>query len=296
MKKPSNRKRVAAQAVFVALALAAACAAHGQTKKKPQPPPDDWKGTNFVTALPASVSAAGEPFDPSVLGAMTPQGAVCSEELNAAIYRQDVLHAFESKAHFDNCAFDDAAAYVDTLVGEARTRIARIGPTNTGEVPPELRAAMLAFGQALHAIQDFYAHSDYVEWIQQRSPAPGDEAAIPLVEFWTPPGRERLRDLARNGLVSGRVWWSVPGYCAPDAPTHADLAKDNAGTKAGARPSLFTHKLTGQRISNHTVAFNLASRATREFLRWAGSKSPEIEKYCGPTVRYIVPQDRREAD
>lgn len=288
------RSSVAAGSVLIL----AASAIFTESTQKPAPPPDNWNGTNFVTAHSASVTARGDPFDPSIHGAMTPQGAICSNELNAAIYRQDVLHAFEAKAHFDNCAFDASTEYVDSLIAEARDSIDHIqGAGTDGDVPGEVREAMLSFGQALHAIQDFYAHSNYVELMQARVPAISDEAAIPIVEFWKPAGRQQLRNLAVTGLHSGRVWWSLPNNtCSASVPSHGDLAKDSPDTKAGKESSIFMHKLTGQFVSNHTVAFNLAARATREFLRWAGQTYPQIEKFCGQTLRYVVLPDRRAGD
>src|SRR5687768_4201190 len=98
-------------AFFPAISLWAV-AALAQMPEKPNPPPDDWTHTNISQSHTACVQPGCRPFDLSAHAAMTPQGEQCSNALNAAIYRQDVLHAFEAKAHFDNCAFDDATAYV----------------------------------------------------------------------------------------------------------------------------------------------------------------------------------------
>jgi hypothetical protein len=294
---PSLKRTRARAASAAAVFLLTAFPVLAQQPQKPPPPPDEWKGTNFVTAYGASVSARGDPFDPAAHGAMTPQGEICSNELNSAIYRQDVLHAFESKAHFDNCAFEESAEYVSVLIAEARDHIARIQGGGSGnDVPAGLRQAMLAFGQALHGIQDFYAHTNYVELMQMRSPGMTDEAAISILEFWRPAGREQLRKLAASGLHSGQVWWSLPHVCESSVPSHGDLAKDSPDTKSGKQSSIFKHALTGRFLSNHTVAFNLASRATREFLRWAGQTYPQIERFCGQTLRYNVQPDRRAAD
>jgi hypothetical protein len=268
-----------------------------QTAKPPPPPADDWKGTNFVTAQSASVAAKGDAFDPSIHAAITPAGMVCSDILNSAIYRQDVLHAFDATVHFDNCVFENSLDYVDALVADARTKIAGLrNLAGTADLPLPFRDAMLAFGQALHAVQDFYAHSNYVELMQSRFPLVTNETDIPIVEIWTPAGRKHLLGLTAAGLYSGRVWWSLPHRCVPDIPTHAELAKDSPAMPAGARLSIFKHPLTGREISNHVFAFNLASRATREFLRWAAQNRPELEKLCGPTLKYIVQADRRAAN
>jgi hypothetical protein len=271
--------------------------AQAAAKKAPSPPADDWKGTNFVTAKSASVSAKGDPFDPSIHALITPQGKICSNELNAAIYRQDVLHALESKAHFDNCAFDESVAYIEKLVAAGHDRIAEIrADADAAEVPAQLKEAMLSFGQALHAIQDFYAHSNYLELVQKQQPALAREGQIPIVEFWRPAGRDQLSKLRENGLTSGRVWWSFPQQCPATVPTHGMMAKDSPTTDSGRLPSKFRNALTGQALDQHTVAFNLATRSTQEFLRWAGKTHPQIEKHCGATLKHLVQSDRRAND
>lgn len=282
---------------IVAVCTLLALTTIGQTPPKPKPPTDDWRNTNFVTALSASITASGDPFDPSVHGVMTPQGEVCSNELNAAIYRQDVGHAFESRAHFDNCAFEESANYIDAFLDKARRQIESIPPdADPSDMPAEVLAAMLAFGQALHGIQDFYAHSNYVELMQALSPNLANETELPIVEVWSPSGRAELLRLTTDGLYSGRVWWSLPHRCDAKVPTHAALAKDGPNTPAGKEHSNFRHALTGKQVSNHLVAYNLASRATRELLRWAGQTYPQLEKFCGPTLRFNVQPDRRADD
>ena len=267
-----------------------------QVTTRPDPPADQWQGTNFKAALGISL-VSEEPFDPSVHGSMTPSGEKCSNELNAAIYRQDVLHAFESRAHFDNCEFDAALNYMASLIGEAAAKIGQITPGQVAGdvVPPPLLEGMLAYGQALHAIQDFYAHSNYVELMQKLSPGMTSEAAMPVVEVWTPSGRAQIRNLISKGLVSGRVWWSLPHACSSDVALHRDLAKDSMSTPAGLNPSIWTD-LGGRRIANFTVSYNLASRATGDFLRWAAKTTPSMRKYCGDVLKYIVQSELRGAE
>lgn len=119
---------------------------------------------------------------------------------------------------------------------------------------------------------------------------------LPLVEFWRPAGRDQLSKLRKNGLTSGRVWWSFPQQCPATVPTHGMMAKDSRTTDAGRLPSKFRNTLTGQALDQHTVAFNLATRSTQEFLRWAGKTHPQIEKHCGATLKHIVQSDRRGND
>jgi hypothetical protein len=152
---------------------------------------------------------------------------------------------------------------------------------------------MLELGRVLHVIQDFYAHSNYVEWVQTKTSAPASEADIPVVPLWLSDGRKRLATLRQDGLVSGRVWWSLPHRCSPAVPEHAQLAKDSLSTPAGKQPSRWSTVGGKRKIPNHTVAFNLARRATEEFLVWSAQRWPVIRRACGVTLKFIVQPDRR---
>ena len=283
--------------VLLNVLLLVCSVAFAENSDKPAPPVDDWQGTNFNTAPSASVSAV-RPFDPSVHAAMTPSGSVCSEQLNAAIYRQDILHAFESYAHYDNCAFESTYDYIQSLVKES-DRYFRSAPEHWQDqntVPKPVLKGMLSMGQILHAVQDFYAHSNYVELVQKITPVPRRDQDIPVAVVWTKEGHEQIKNLVQKGLVSGRVWWTLPHHCEKDAPTHAELAKDSAGTVAGASLSVWNRALGNKKQKNYSVAYNLAHRGTRDFLQWSGVKWPLIEKYCGQTVKYLIVKDRRQAD
>ena len=76
----------------------------------------------------------------------------CTVELIAAQWRQDLLHQGDSFAHFDNCAFDPGVAFVQEQLAQAKT-----------SADHDAFGAMADLGRALHAIEDFYAHSNYVE-------------------------------------------------------------------------------------------------------------------------------------
>jgi hypothetical protein len=272
------------------------CLALSQDRTKPAPPEDAWDGTNFAVAHSACVRSDCQSFDPSAHAAMTPQGAQCSNELNHAIYRQDILNFMESKAHFDNCAFDESGVYIEALVKEAFNHLALARAQGGDEkLSSESSNAMRALGQALHGIQDFYAHSNYVELAQLRNPASQDQTDIPVLEVWTPAGRAELKRLVDSGLVSGSVWYSFPPHqCRAGGPTHSELAKDSPSHHpAGKKDSIYKNKLTNKPISNHIVALNLASNATRQFLFWAGQQSPKMQTICGATLKYVVQADRR---
>jgi len=88
-------------------------------------------------------------------------------ELRKALYLQDSYHQFESKAHFDNCAFGESIAYIDSLLSEVDGHVqAAQASKDQGDLAASeasMLKAFFALGQSLHGIQDFYAHSNYIE-------------------------------------------------------------------------------------------------------------------------------------
>ena len=190
-------------------------------------------------------------------------------ELRRALYVQDIIHQFESKAHFDNCDFDSATAYISSLLDEAGQHVQKASAAKQAgikaEVENAVRNAFFALGQAMHAVQDFYAHTNYVE-LTVLSVKNADD--IDVVEPWTTAGRERIGPLRQGGLVSGFVFWGFPQKCSSGALSHADLAKDSAGTKSGKK--LVPHL---QNLSQYRIAVFMARKA-----------SLSVDALCLPTL------------
>ena len=98
----------------------------------------------------------------------------CADVLSRAAVWQDVRHAASSAAHFDNCAFDDGLAYIAALEREAGDllRAATARRTASGGMGEaalrQAHAAVFLLGQALHAVQDFYSHSNFLELEEAR--------------------------------------------------------------------------------------------------------------------------------
>lgn len=95
--------------ILLAMMIVIGSITSGQERPTPPLPPDEWSGTDFDTAPGVSLDPE-HPFSLTAHEALTPAGKACSNELNRAIYRQDLVHAFESRAHFDNCAFDGVSS------------------------------------------------------------------------------------------------------------------------------------------------------------------------------------------
>jgi hypothetical protein len=166
----------------------------------------------------------------------------------------DVQFFFESRYHFDDCNFSQAA---QTVAFEESAAVAALDPANV--TPESELLALQAFGHALHSVQDFYAHTNWVElgmtdlvdrsldaWPALEPYATIGSSTVVVVEG-PPPKRVsvsrdhdapypdnavvRVRSRARHspGLISGTVDYE-PGDACPRqvAMTHDELNKDRA--------------------------------------------------------------------
>ncbi|MDM0108500.1 hypothetical protein QTH97_26365 [Variovorax sp. J22R24] len=212
-----------------------------------------------------------------------------AKQLRRALFYQDSVHQFESKAHFDNCDFDGATAYVDTLLNEAEQQVlvAQAGKAKKDTVAMVAAGekAFFSIGQALHAVQDFYAHSNYIEMTKDTVKDATDIAVIP---FWTPEGNAALRKLQQNGLVSGFVFWGIPQLCPAGAQSHADLAKDSEDTKSGK-----VRVAHLENLSQYRLAIVAARQASSDFLRYSFKRWPLLDELNGKYVAFEVLVDRR---
>ena len=149
------------------------------------------------------------------------------------------LHQGENRFHVDNCAFAASTAYVR----EQWQLIASLhDPHDLGSVH--------ALGRLLHAVQDFYAHSNWIE-LHVNSPT------IPLwnLDPATLP----------QGCYSGR-WNQGTNLCGPGVPHHDEMNKDAPTTPRG-RVVVATGPHKGQLLFD--LAAEAAMRATmRELTRY----------------------------
>lgn len=213
-------------------------------------------------------------------------------ELRNALYQQDILHQFESKAHFDNCDFDSATAYITSLLDEAGGHVGKAQKAQDSEdkagIEVSAAKAFFTIGQALHAVQDFYAHSNYVE---MAVPKVKKVADIEVIAPWRQKGRDRIQELRGLSLYSGFVFWGFPQKCPAGTLTHGDVAKDSATTKSGAKlvPLL-------QNLSQYKVAFFLAREASLQLMTDAFKQWPLLKELNGEKVAFEILVDRRGVD
>ncbi|WP_437674062.1 hypothetical protein [Sorangium sp. So ce131] len=195
--------------------------------------------------------------------------------LTAGNVSTDALLALSNAAHFDDCNFSGGAAFVAAKQAEA---VRALGPSVP--LPDGDALAIVAFGHSLHALQDFYAHTNWVELggdvlvdqsltafppLRPYSVVPSTgfivvqggkprhlavvrDADAPYPEYAIVTVRERRK--TAYGLVSGTVDYEPGNHCPPPvAMTHDELNKDKS-TVPG-------------RTAQHLAAESLAIRQTR---------------------------------
>lgn len=84
-------------------------------------------------------------------------------------------HWMDAEWHFDDCRFEESTENINELYDEA---LVNLNPDD-----PDLEDAQDAFGQLLHPVQDFYAHSNWVEL--REANLLDDELIDDGVGFWT---------------------------------------------------------------------------------------------------------------
>jgi len=279
--------------VLVVSAVLGWPAARAADPPKPPPPAADVPGLMKANP-PVLCVGCDEPFDTGTHKQLLEglAGNPYIAELRKALYHQDILHQFESKAHFDNCDFDSATSYITSLLEEAGGQVgsAQNAQDSGDKAGTEASAAKAFFvlGQALHAVQDFYAHTNYVEMTAPKAKKVTD---IEVIAPWRPEGRDRIQDLRGQGLYSGYVFWGIPQRCPSGTTSHGDLAKDSATTKSGSK--LLPHL---QNTSQYKVAVFLAREASLQLMTDAFKRWPLLKKLNGQHVAFEIIVDRRGVD
>lgn len=218
----------------------------------------DQTGTTELPAGTASEpfsTSPGEPNHEDVtalgLSFLRPELLTAVQAANVAT---DVEFALENANHFDDCNFTGGSRVVQSSQAEA---VAQLDPSVAS--PEADLWAIRAFGRSLHALQDFYAHTNWVELggqvLVDRSlgafPTLKPYAPISATGFIVIQGNKpkhaaltrdddasypdnavvtvKLGKARAPGLVSGTVAYEAGDFCPPSvAMTHDELNKDKS--------------------------------------------------------------------
>ncbi len=137
-----------------------------------------------------------------------------------------------SKSHFDNNQITQSMENVETLMSLARSWVNRATPPANDQERQLLGTALIFFGEALHAIQDFYAHSTWVELNVDLVRIGGHLYSLPLWNGETTggSGSANVGGVSVAGVQTGYVDLAPPA----GSVTHDALNKDSPGTAQGS--------------------------------------------------------------
>ncbi|HQR05881.1 MAG TPA: hypothetical protein PLN21_03610 [Gemmatales bacterium] len=171
-----------------------------------------------------------------------------------------------NEVHFDNCHFREGIQQIQ----DKWDIINRIGNSSS-------LSARTSFGHLLHTVQDFYAHSTWVEIHQQNGVYP-----IPV---W-----DGTYNSLPTGIISGTWRWGKH-LCPSGTPDHEYINKDSADSIRGKQ------KVAGGPNNGKTyfeLAYEVARRATQEqFARFFGFVAPVSTK---KTERFPMAEYRKAHD
>jgi|GEM_PF-5966469 len=136
-----------------------------------------------------------------------------------------------SVSHFDNNMLSASRAHVELLMSLARSGLSGPGVPTDDAGRRAVGVALIFFGEALHAIQDFYAHSTWVELNRDLVRIGGRIESAPLWngETTAGSGSATVGGVSVSGVQTGYVDLPVPD----GSVTHAALNKDGPGTAQG---------------------------------------------------------------
>jgi hypothetical protein len=169
-----------------------------------------------------------------------------------------------SLLHFDNCTFGETAGRIASLWQCIETIV----------LAPCHQYAL--FGAIIHTVQDFYAHSNWVELHAECTQIPVWTVGAPLPD----------------GIYSG-TWPSAPRNYNAAAPLHSVVNKDSPGSSRGRQ-----HPTKGPHTDKtfHDLVIDVSTRATKaqfaRLLKVLQRRHRQAWFFCaGKCVLYDVPTD-----
>ncbi|WCL47569.1 hypothetical protein [Leptospira sp. GIMC2001] len=198
----------------------------------------------------------------------------CAEMINQANYQADVFHPEKPEYHCDSSDFYRCSVLLDDL----KTKSAR---------QPVLTTGLTSIGLASHIVQDFYAHSNWVE-ITRNSYilAPIEDlkeffALIPNLQSGAVPLAVAPPEESVNCYLRPEDDWGLAIFGA----THGCMEKDSNYSLRGGR---IAESPFGFGRTYHEIAGELAiEHTTKLFQYFYDTRNPHLMSCLAPSYRTI---------
>lgn len=191
------------------------------------------------------------------------------KRLNRSNFYQDIFRFFWARYHFDNCNFSQGIKQVQKFQREIERDYEKLRTAPTRKHRDKYRGRIIfKTGRIIHALQDFYSHSNFVELNITRFDSIDD---VPLVDLWSREGQEQFLDMANDGLESHYFLFSFPKKCTKRPKAH--LSKD-PGRSRGGSVSTRWKRSDGSKYTAFEAAYFLSEVATTHIFRELFTKYP----------------------
>jgi hypothetical protein len=195
------------------------------------------------------------------------------------------LHQFAPERHFDNATGpgDICTRWQDGVRTFLDRAVTYTGPADDrATVLTDREGALRSFGEMSHALQDFYAHSNWIELQFAAGQSPGKASALVAQEC----DAARLPAALQTGYFNlgngpdgcpstGPLGTGAPAPPAPFSACHEQLAKDHPDKGHGADKAL-----DGRTF--HDIAVALATQSTTD--AWELLHAGVVERYTDATM------------
>lgn len=191
------------------------------------------------------------------------------KRLNRSNLYQDIFRFFWARYHFDNCNFRQGIEQVRRFQLEIERDYERLAISTSRSARDKYRGRiMFKTGRIIHALQDFYSHSNYVELSSARFDSIDE---VPLVDMWSRDGQDQFLDLINDGLESHYFLLSFPKRCSKRPMPH--LSKDPGRSRAGRVPTRWKRP-GGDNYTAFEAAYFLSEVATTHIFKELFKKYP----------------------
>ncbi|HEU4408669.1 MAG TPA: HET-C-related protein [Polyangiaceae bacterium] len=272
--------------VVVSCFTAGACASGAGGGAATAPPPGDAaahradppKGFAALGRERGAITtlSGATPQDREKLIEQTPRSLECADAIVHAQWQQDIAGVADPEKHFDNCQIDSGLEYLRGEYGRAREAAGR----------GEAVRALHHLGHVLHSLEDFYAHTDFVEFAVTRYDR---WEAVPTPPLWRAPNDGDLAAWLPGGK-SGTIAWER-GTCPSSPIGHKYLNKDNGDSERGKE------WIEKWGLSHYRATFNLTRVACSRFLKEAfGDEATwrNVLAHCGTDYGFALTFDKRK--
>jgi hypothetical protein len=136
------------------------------------------------------------------------------------------------------------------------------------------------FGMVIHALQDLYSHSNYVETMDAKAGKKSKQGDIAVWDMGLAQGKTSN---VPAGVITGTYRWPLDNAASP---SHGEMNKDSAGSTRGGQQN-------DAGVTYFALASDVAARASKQL--WQETDA-QLQQACKDKIKDCCAQWQKEAD